>query len=213
MIGDRRGPNSLEGSVIGVSKDLPRCLPSYTAQLGMYLSEAASADRSDYYHQIEISSSRAESNCVGPCLRLSQLSGTTALASALADAAANASAPREMKGDGLAAQKPGFRGADPVLCGSFGSLFQGDHCGVEYATQAHENLLRQSGLLDDSSRVVASKPVPLGLLHDALVIDDYFLPQEGSHELQLARFLRLRVMSQKGIQFSCVLGKHHAHTP
>ena len=53
-------------------------------------------------------------------------------------------------------------------------MFQGDHGGVEYATQAHEQLLGRRGLLSARTRVVSSRPAPPGPLHDALIIDDYF---------------------------------------
>ena len=56
MIGDRRGPNSLEGSVIGVSKDLP----SGAALTQLHCPEGAPTTTTK---------SLARVNCVGPLLR------------------------------------------------------------------------------------------------------------------------------------------------
>ena len=166
MIGDRWGPNSLEGAVLGVSKDLPpgSCLTQLHCPAGHVL-VGASTDRSDFYHQFLVSSSCAASNCVGPALPLSSFSGTRALQDALQTA---------IDQRGLAGPPAGFLGADPLAYGAFGSLFQGDHAGVEYATQAHSSLLESRHLLDPSTRLVASRPAPPGKTHDALVIDDYF---------------------------------------
>ncbi|CAE7255329.1 unnamed protein product [Symbiodinium sp. CCMP2592] len=98
MIGDRRGPNALEGGVIGVSGFLPQgfLLASLSVRPGFALC-GASTDRSDYYHQIRATAQRASTNCVGPPLRLSSFK-------------------------------------DPLVCGSFRAILQGDHGGVEYAT-------------------------------------------------------------------------------
>ena len=177
MIGDRRGPNSLEGGVLGVSKDLPSgaSLTQLHCPRGRVL-VGASTDRSDFYHQIAVTRSRAATNCIGPSLRLSQFScpAPLDLPPALEEASSRASAPRDQRGDDLARSSACFRGPDPVVHGAFGSLCQGDRCGVEYATQGHENLLRNNGLLGDSTRVVAARPAAPGPLHDALIIDDYF---------------------------------------
>ena len=42
---------------------------------------------------------------------------------------------------------------------AFNSVLQGDHAGVEIATESHSNLLRSQGLLDSSCRLVASSPI------------------------------------------------------
>ena len=57
---------------------------------------------------------------------------------------------------------------------SFGSLFQGDHAGVEIATRAHEQLLQSVGLLNETSRVLSSRPFQGDGVCEGLVIDDYF---------------------------------------
>ena len=69
MIGDRRGPNSLEGRVVGPSRNLP---PGHTIT-SIHVTPrsvlvGASTDRADFYHQIAVSDARASWNAVGPPL-------------------------------------------------------------------------------------------------------------------------------------------------
>lgn len=57
----------------------------------------------------------------------------------------------------------------------FGSVLQGGHAGVEIATSAasaHEKLLQRYDLLDDESRLVASRCLRSSSLLQGLVIDD-----------------------------------------
>ena len=72
MIGDRRGPNSLLDSVVGVSHDLPpgQTVTQLHCPPGCVL-VGASTDRSDCYHQIRTTNARAASNSVGPSMPLS----------------------------------------------------------------------------------------------------------------------------------------------
>ena len=57
---------------------------------------------------------------------------------------------------------------------AFRSVLQGDHLGVEVATQAHANLLRSYALLHEDCRVTASRPLRSSKIAEGLVIDDYF---------------------------------------
>eukprot|EP00435_Cladocopium_sp_Y103_P037932 s319_g10.t1 len=57
---------------------------------------------------------------------------------------------------------------------AFKSIFQGDHAGVEVATEAHANLLQSVGLLKEESRLVSGQPFFGNSLVEGLVIDDYF---------------------------------------
>ena len=103
MIGDRRGPNSLEGSVQGPSATLPPgpLLTQLSPVRYQQVLVGASTDRSDFYHQVAISSERARTNCVGPALALSSFAGTRAHANLLSALQSNASLGREQKGDGF----------------------------------------------------------------------------------------------------------------
>ena len=58
-----------------------------------------------------------------------------------------------------------------VLAG-FGALFQGDHLGVEVATDSHSNLLIDAGLLLPGGRLRSDIPVAQDKVTDGLVIDD-----------------------------------------
>ena len=57
---------------------------------------------------------------------------------------------------------------------AFGSLYQGDHLGVEFALSAHGALLEDFGLLQTETRVQNRRPFPAGPLGKGLVIDDFF---------------------------------------
>ena len=57
---------------------------------------------------------------------------------------------------------------------SFASILQGDHAGVEIATEAHTSLLQKSGLLQPHFRMVASRPLRSRDRAEGLVIDDFF---------------------------------------
>ena len=60
-----------------------------------------------------------------------------------------------------------------VAC--FGSVFQGDHLGVEIATDSHANLLVDAGLLHPLSRLRSDLPLADDLVAEGLVIEDFFL--------------------------------------
>ena len=55
----------------------------------------------------------------------------------------------------------------------FMSLFQGDHLGVEYALEAHSQLLSFYGALPDGQWLLGGCPAPLSDTWAALVIDDF----------------------------------------
>ncbi|CAE7228408.1 unnamed protein product [Symbiodinium sp. CCMP2456] len=173
---DRRPPGAeQEGRLLGVSHELPQgsllCL--YSVKPGFALC-GASTDRSDYYHQVAVSKSRATSNAVGPPLRLSALSTTCAYSRFLRSGIAELGS-HENCMLGRCGKKAFSLGVgDPLVCGAFSSLFQGDHGGVEYATAAHEGLLLEKSLLSPEQRLTAGRPPPLGDCAQALVIDDFF---------------------------------------
>ncbi|CAE7353024.1 unnamed protein product, partial [Symbiodinium microadriaticum] len=175
MIGDRRGPNALEGRLCGVSSDLPQgfLLAGLSVPQGFALC-GASTDRSDYYHQIWTTPQRTASNAVGPPLRLSELRATRAHDEFIARAVAGLGSARNglLGRDRKAAFE--FLGPDPIVCGAFRAILQGDHSGVEIATAAHEGLLEGRGLLAEDKRIVASRPPPISTCAEALVIDDFF---------------------------------------
>ena len=79
--------------------------------------------------------------------------------------------------------------------GSFRSLYQGDHLGVEFATEAHSNLLRGADLLDESGRILAKRPLSREGPWQALVIDDFLClsteaPDTAPHDAVSAEKVR-----------------------
>lgn len=63
----------------------------------------------------------------------------------------------------------GQQAADLYPC--CGSLFQGDHLGVEFALR---EVLRQGGLLQPEHRLQGHSIFPLSHSYEGLIIDDYF---------------------------------------
>lgn len=68
-----------------------------------------------------------------------------------------------------------------MLYAGFASLFQGDHLGVEFALQSHEQLLVSENLLDKENRLRGHHLPPCGPNYEALIIDDYFAV--GAHPI------------------------------
>ena len=73
--------------------------------------------------------------------------------------------------------------ADMKVVACFGALFQGDHLGVELATDSHSNLLCEAGLLGGGSRLRSDFPLAYDAKVDGLVIDDYFCLSRESRAL------------------------------
>lgn len=110
---------------------------------------------------------------------------------------------REAVGDKFG--KEGWRKKPPLdveskqICIAFGALFQGDHLGVEFSLDGHNDLLRRKGLLIDSERVEGHSIFPYGPVWQALVIDDFFcisaqdknLPKESTEVFRLLAKARL----------------------
>eukprot|EP00435_Cladocopium_sp_Y103_P060225 s990_g22.t1 len=183
QIGDRRGQNSLECRVTGPSHDLPAGpdLMDLQVQVGKQKVVVIITDRKDYYHQLWCSNARSSSNAVGPAVHKDLLVDTQAYSAFCLQSAMRKRRTRVLYGDDLhhfnlhpgEAAEGEFLPPDHFwVC--FGSVLQGDHAGVEVATSAHENWLKTHGLLDEYSRLVASRCLRSENLAQGLVIDDYF---------------------------------------
>ena len=177
QIGDRRLPNLKERHLDGPSKHLPPgpmlCqlwLPRFTHTL-----VGSVTDRRDFYHQAEVTSSRARSNLLPFCFSADEIGGTDAYARFKDVVSKRKVKAREVAGDDLG--PPADDGLSPVqdCYVGFASLFQGDHLGVEFALSSHERLLAESGLLWPKRRILGHYPVPDSQQWEALVIDDYFV--------------------------------------
>ena len=83
---------------------------------------------------------------------------------------------RELAGDFLhGSQKSVLVGGDEEIFCCFSALFQGDHLGVEYATDAHANLLISHGLSLQECRLQSDRPLVSDELVSGLVSDDFFV--------------------------------------
>ena len=161
QIGDRRSVNLFERAVPGPSSRLPT--GPLLCGLGSIL-VGCCTDRRDYYHQLAVFPEKAAANAVGaripasspqtkcPRLPLSRLG--------------------EKIGDGLGGSRLSRKAAaeNAMLQPCFNSCFQGDHCGVEVATSAHEGVLQSVGLLQSPSRLQTRQPCPSGPAFESTTI-------------------------------------------
>ena len=177
QIGDRRGQNFREGRIPGPSKSLPTmtsllqlCPRRYSELL-----VGSITDRRDFYHQFQISDEKASLNCIFPKFKLKDFIKSKAYGKFSEKFLVKKKYDRARRGDllhGSGAQQQ--YGDDPTVVACFGAIFQGDHLGVELATDAHVNLLGSAGLLLPHSRLRSDYPIAEDRLVDGLVIDDYF---------------------------------------
>ncbi len=184
LIGDRRGRNQLESSIPGPSRYLPsgpslavlEVPPSSTVVI-------CATDLKDYYHQLKISDRKARANAMWPPVPLSFLQSTRAYDVLLETYKSRKHWTREQKGDDLAA----LVGSGPtkdwrtkklspstLVHACFNTVAQGDHLGVEIATDSHRGLLKSRGLLVEAEELVSSRPFAGHKVLQGLVIDDFF---------------------------------------
>ena len=82
-------------------------------------------------------------------------------------------------------KKPSLLLPDGMCHVSFKSILQGDHCGVDIATDAHTHILQEAGLLLPSSMLIAAKPLRDSRMCQRLVIDDCFAMPDRSLSLDM----------------------------
>eukprot|EP00438_Fugacium_kawagutii_P013361 Skav216467 [mRNA] locus=scaffold1123:2159:6532:+ [translate_table: standard] len=174
QIGDRRWFNGAELHPQGPSAWLPSGIeitslhcPRNCRLIGVV------TDRKDFYHQAKVSRERAFCNMVPFSFSADNLKDLKAFDEMIESRPKRFR--REEHGDRLAMKKLEVkRPCGTELYGSFASLFQGDHLGVEYALESHANMLKAGGLLQEGVEILRGKPLPKGPLYEGLVIDDYF---------------------------------------
>ena len=173
QIGDRRGRNACELKVDGPSAELPAGsdLCDLMMDLDRHRLHISVTDRSDFYHQVAVSPSRAMSNSLGPFCDAAMVADTHAFAEYKTS---SQKVCRIHHGDGLFLGAPPQKTKPGLLVAAFDSILQGDHAGVEFACAAHSQLLRNYGLLDAECSVVGSGPVVAARDFQGLVIDDFF---------------------------------------
>ena len=198
QIGDRRGRNSIEARVVGPSRWLPAgpdlqdlVIDPFTQTLSI-----CATDRRDFYHQLWVTRSRALCNTVGPGLPTEWLEETQVWPQLLG-LMQKQKYDRLRDGDQLGMRSPSHRrsrGEFGQCWVAFGSVFQGDHAGVDLATEGHTQLLKDAGLLAEDSRLQSQSPLRSSCFAQGLCIDDYFCvsvePEDGARGASLSeRFL------------------------
>ena len=174
QIGDRRLPDGRENHINGPSKFLPPGHLLCNLRVCPYLERlrCSVTDRRDFYHQCGVSEYRARSNMLPFQFSEDEVSGFNAASFIHEAGQKRKSKDRHLVGDGFGEQ------TGPVISdgwyAAFGAVFQGDHLGVEFALEAHEDVLRNGGLLCDDCRLRGHHPLPLSGSWEALIIDDYF---------------------------------------
>ncbi len=183
QIGDRRGQNYREGRIQGQSRFLPTAvtlLQLCPHRYGQVLVGAAT-DRKDFYHQFKVTFERATTNFLFPFFRAGEMKEFKAYRDLVDGFGTKPRRSREADGDFLAMQRsPVLVEDSTVVAPCFSSLFQGDHLGVEIACDAHSGMLQHHGLLEDRSRLWATRCVASDKCVQGLYIDDFFVVSKES---------------------------------
>ena len=212
QIGDRRGRNSIEQKVIGPSSTLPYgalladmvvCPRSQTLRTSV-------SDRRDFYHQIGCTAAKSRCNTIGslPTDELKDFKAyeTFLLASSLKRYN------RARDGDRLGWSRPGAHGKNdggsPPLQLAFRGILQGDHGGVEYATEAHSQLLRNFGVLQEDEVIRSDRACRSTTCMQGLVIDDFFAVsvEAANTPAEKSRSFALHGEAQKAYAHENILG-------
>ena len=174
QIGDRRGRNAVECILRGPSSNLPAGpdLCDLAIDLDSQRLHVSISDRRDFYNQLWATKARAVSNTLGPGLPVSLVKETDAYQQFLLDSSRKRYS-RVRHGDRLGFAASSSSVTD-IVWACFNSVLQGDHGGVEIATDAHTRLLQSYGLLQEHVRMVANKPCFSFDVAEGLVIDDFF---------------------------------------
>ena len=178
MIGDRRARNYVEGRLTAVSAGLPsaQSFMDLEIKLPQQRLSICCSDRKDFYHQICVTPPRAASNGLWPLLEINDVAGTDAFRAWLLREGSKKRYDRLIHGDFLKSggKKPVLATGGGFLQACFASVPQGDHLGVEVATEGHRNFLRTWGLLGRDEELRAGNPFRGHDLATGLVIDDFY---------------------------------------
>ena len=167
-------------------------------------------DRKDFYHQFWCSRRKALANTLGPGLPYDLVSDCQSF-NLFALTSARRKYRREEHGDMLhqsAVEEPTATGECHI---AFRSILQGDHCGVDIATDAHTSLLQSYGMLSTDSMLIATSPLRHQHLCQGLVIDDYFALSVESHDVAPteSKAYDLYSRSQGAYEHHGILGSPH----
>eukprot|EP00435_Cladocopium_sp_Y103_P058885 s1903_g20.t2 len=211
QIGDRRGRNAIEAVVKGPSNNLPAGsdLCDLVVDPTHQVLAIAISDRKDYYHQIKVTRRKAICNTLGPGLPMHALEGLEAYGNFLLWSSSKKRYNRLRDGDRLGCHRAkSARPSEDLVWASFNSILQGDHCGVDIATEAHTQLLQSYGLLGPSLQLTANRPCRHDTVVQGLVIDDFFcvsVEEKGTPPEQTAA-VQAYSQAQKAYQTAGLLG-------
>ena len=171
QIGDQRIPNSRERAIDGPSHHLPPGFLLTNLRIEPYEEclVGSITDRRDFYHQAKVTDERARSNLLSFSFAEEDLACTDAWESREHENPKKKA--REVVGDGCEISgSSSFEHAakEGMWYPAFGSLFPGDHLGVEFALKAHEDVLQKGGLLKPHRRLQGHALSPLESLLRAL---------------------------------------------
>ena len=179
VIGDRWARNYVEGRCTVVSPGLPsaQCLLDLEIKPGSERFSLCCTDRKDFYHQFQVNERRAASNACFPLLPLETVKSTKAFEEWCSRNLKKKKYDRLVHGDLLKAGKGSSNVMKEVpnsfqLC--FRSIPQGDHLGVEFATDARRSLLKEAGLLVEGEEMRSGASLWSERNASGLVIDDFF---------------------------------------
>ena len=206
QITDRRSRNYLESRILGDSRGLPAAFALSVLEVRPFEQRLSicCSDRKDFYHQFAVSAARAATNVCAPAVDAEKLKDTLAYKRMLDRAKKSKSASREQRGDFLG-QEPRRRGllVPEKVHVCFGSIGQGDHLGVEFATAAHRRMLQSFGLLQEDSELRGDRVFLGDRLLEGLVIDDYYTISVEDEPLEESMML----VGDTGLSDSVAVGK------
>eukprot|EP00435_Cladocopium_sp_Y103_P057753 s620_g20.t1 len=192
QIGDRRSQNFQEGKLPGPSKGLPSGRELLQLRPKRYEEKVIGcvADRRDFYHQFWVTDERASTNAIFPFLPAKSVCQLNAYSRMVEAFGRRKGGNREAFGDNLHGKpRPILFDPEATVVACFGAIFQGDHLGVEFATQSHSMLLARHGLLVPGSQFLADAPVTDDRVVTGLVIDDFFcLSREPVDAVEVEEF-------------------------
>ena len=142
----------------------------------------AVTDRKDFYHQMRVSWERSTTNFLLPGFPAGDFRDFEAYEELVKDFGKRKRGGRETVGDYLGERGllPEARGGllvedQSLVVPCFASMFQGDHLGVELASEAHAGMLASGGLLQEASRLRADRALVDDSVVQGLYIDDFFV--------------------------------------
>ena len=193
QIGDRRPANWVEGKLAGQSRWLPSgpTILQLSPRRFTEVLVGSVTDRKDFYHQMATTWERSTTNFLLPSFKAERFEGLSAYLQLCRDFGKKKRGRRELIGDFLeggidvAMRVPLLVDGETDVVPLFSSVFQGDHLGVELASEAHAGMLISEGLLLEGSRLRADRALVCDDVVQGLYIDDFFSVSKEGLDLPL----------------------------